>query len=170
MHVRGAANPDYMLSDPARRAEYDSMRTQQGYASSADDASTQDESARFFRMFGRGGPSEQPQAQGLFADVWEEMLRPEVEHHSTSRYLRSAVLGSIGYSRRVCAGLYSGQLAGWYVQATDAALGGATIGNRLGAVRDAKGQSVSEVFLRMSSSERARLLRALAVKVLGSFS
>ncbi|CCU97797.1 unnamed protein product [Malassezia sympodialis ATCC 42132] len=80
-HAHTQRFQNYMLSDPARRAEYDSMRTQQGYASSADDASTQDESARFFRMFGRGGPSEQPQAQGLFADVWEEMLRPEVEHH-----------------------------------------------------------------------------------------
>jgi len=37
-------------------------------------------------------------------------------------------------------------------------------------VRDAKGQSVSEVFLRMSGSERARILRALAIKVLGSLS
>jgi len=83
MHVREAANPDYILSDPARRAEYDSMRAHEGYASGADDASTQDDSARFFRTFGGAGASEQPQAQGLFADVWEEMLRPEVERHST---------------------------------------------------------------------------------------
>ncbi|SHO77833.1 Similar to S.cerevisiae protein CAJ1 (Nuclear type II J heat shock protein of the E. coli dnaJ family) [Malassezia sympodialis ATCC 42132] len=152
---QSVADAYYMLSDPARRAEYDSMRTQQGYASSADDASTQDESARFFRMFGRGGPSEQPQAQGLFADVWEEMLRPEVEHHTPFWGASGTVAGFVlGYI-----------LANW-----PGALGGATIGNRLGAVRDAKGQSVSEVFLRMSSSERARILRALAVKVLGSFS
>ncbi|WFD19504.1 hypothetical protein MCAP1_001736 [Malassezia caprae] len=59
------------------------MRAHEGYASGADDASTQDESARFFRTFGGGGTNEQPQAQGLFADVLEEMLRPEVERHCT---------------------------------------------------------------------------------------
>lgn len=93
MHVRVVANADYMLSDPARRAEYDRMRTQQGYASDADDASTQDESARFFRMFGGADAQEQPHAQDLFANVLEEMLRPEVERHSMSIVLTQLLSG-----------------------------------------------------------------------------
>ena len=42
------------------------------------------------------------------------------------------------------------------------------LGNRLGAVRDAKGRAVSEVFLSLPGSERAEILRTLAVKILGS--
>ncbi|WFD26792.1 hypothetical protein MNAN1_001779 [Malassezia nana] len=109
---QSVADAYYMLSDAKRRSEYDALRASEGYATSADDASAQDESARFFRMFGgRDGPTEQPAAQNMFAHVWEEMLRPEVEHHSA---LSGLVLGYI--------------VANW-----PGALGGATIGHRLGA-------------------------------------
>jgi len=45
---------------------------------------------------------------------------------------------------------------------------GAFAGNRLGAIRDAKGKSVAAVFAQLGGNERAEILRALALKVLGS--
>jgi len=41
-------------------------------------------------------------------------------------------------------------------------------GNRIGAIRDAKGRSVASVFTGLESSQKAEILRALAFKVLGS--
>jgi len=49
-------------------------------------------------------------------------------------------------------------------------IGGAVIGNRLGAIRDAKGKSVAQVFMNLGASQRAEVLKALAMKVLGSVS
>lgn len=48
------------------------------------------------------------------------------------------------------------------------AIGGALLGRRLGAVRDAKGKAVSEVFLNLSSQQRAEILRDMAAKVYNS--
>jgi hypothetical protein len=59
----------------------------------------------------------------------------------------------------------SGGALGFIVANTPGALAGAVAGNRLGAVRDAKGKSVYEVFLELPQSERARLLSELAAKV-----
>ena len=45
---------------------------------------------------------------------------------------------------------------------------GGYAGNRLGAIRDAKGKSVAAVFTELGADKRAEILRALAFKVLGS--
>lgn len=45
---------------------------------------------------------------------------------------------------------------------------GAFAGNRLGAIRDAKGKSVAAVFSELGGDQKAQILRALAMKVLGS--
>ena len=45
---------------------------------------------------------------------------------------------------------------------------GAYAGNRLGAIRDAKGKSVAAVFGELGGGQRAEILRALAMKVLGT--
>lgn len=45
---------------------------------------------------------------------------------------------------------------------------GAYAGNRLGAIRDAKGKSVAAVFGELGGNERAQILKALAMKVLGT--
>lgn len=45
---------------------------------------------------------------------------------------------------------------------------GAMAGNRLGAIRDAKGKSVAAVFGQLGGQQKAEILRALAMKVLGS--
>jgi hypothetical protein len=45
------------------------------------------------------------------------------------------------------------------------AIAGAVAGNRLGAVRDAKGKSVYSVFQEMPQSDKAKLLSELAAKL-----
>jgi hypothetical protein len=41
-------------------------------------------------------------------------------------------------------------------------------GSRVGGIRDAKGVPVATVFSRLPTAQKASILRALAVKVLGS--
>lgn len=59
----------------------------------------------------------------------------------------------------------SGGALGFIVGNVPGALAGAVAGNRLGAVRDAKGKAVYEVFLDLPQPDRARLLSELAAKV-----
>lgn len=62
-------------------------------------------------------------------------------------------------------GAVSGGALGFIVANVPGALAGAVAGNRLGAVRDAKGKSVYDVFIELPQSDRARLLSELAAKV-----
>ena len=59
----------------------------------------------------------------------------------------------------------SGGAMGFIVANFPGALAGAVAGNRLGAVRDAKGQSVYSVFQSLPSADKSRLLSELAAKV-----
>lgn len=164
MRVRTCADADYMLSDARRRREYDAMRPTSTPQPQQDDASTQSESARFYESQHTG----QPEPQHMFADVWAALLRPEVEQPSTWRGLRRAPVAGGRHDERRGDGLYPRQHPRWYVGRLTPALGGAVLGNRLGAIRDAKGKAVSEVFLALPGRERAEILRVLAMKVLGS--
>lgn len=62
----------------------------------------------------------------------------------------------------------SGGAMGFIVGNLPGALAGAVAGNRLGAIRDAKGKSVYEVFLDLPTPDRTRLLSELAAKVFQS--
>ncbi|KAL9935490.1 hypothetical protein V8E36_005838 [Tilletia maclaganii] len=146
------ADAYYVLSDESRRAEYDSVRRSHPSASFGDDPEA---SANFFRSFFSGGAThgEQPEANGVFGGVFEELLRPEVHRVAPMwKWVGSASGAGLGF--------IMGNIPG--------AIGGAVLGNRLGAIRDAKGKSVAEVFVNLSSSQRAEILKALAAKVLGS--
>jgi hypothetical protein len=59
----------------------------------------------------------------------------------------------------------SGGAMGFIIANFPGMLAGAVAGNRLGAVRDARGQSVYSVFQQLPQSEKARLLSQLASKV-----
>ena len=59
----------------------------------------------------------------------------------------------------------SGGAMGFIVANVPGALAGAVAGNRLGAVRDAKGKSVYSVFQTLPQGDKARLLSELASKV-----
>lgn len=59
----------------------------------------------------------------------------------------------------------SGGAMGFIVANFTGAVAGAVAGNRLGAIRDAKGKSVYEVFRELPQGDKARLLSELAAKV-----
>ena len=59
----------------------------------------------------------------------------------------------------------SGAAMGFIVANFPGMVAGAVAGNRLGAVRDARGMSVYEVFRELPQGDKARLLSQLAAKV-----
>jgi len=153
---QAVADAYYVLSDSKRRREYDDL-----YKTRADRTTDPNSSSRFFSQFSGmfNGPgadqprAEQPNADGVFADVFDELLRPEVERRLPFWSWFGAVCGGgIGFIVANLPGLMLGAFAG----------------NRLGAVRDAKGKSVAAVFNDLGGQQKAEVLRALAMKVLGS--
>jgi len=158
------ADAYYVLSDSTRRREYDALYSTRNKREKTNEP---DASANFFSsfasMFGGGGATgantqgapaaDRPDAEGVFADVFEELLRPEVQRHAPWWAWTGAVCG---------AGI------GFIVANVPGLMVGAYAGNRLGAVRDAKGKSVAAVFSELGGSQKAEILRALAAKVLGS--
>lgn len=59
----------------------------------------------------------------------------------------------------------SGGAMGFIIANVPGAIAGAVAGNRLGAVRDAKGMSVYNVFQQLPQAEKTKLLSELAAKV-----
>ncbi|KAH9857909.1 DnaJ domain-containing protein, partial [Lenzites betulinus] len=161
---QAVADAYYVLSDPTRRKEYDILYTTRGPQERTDQPNA---SANFFstfsNMFGQGAggaqsatgatAADRPDAEHVFADVFEELLRPEVERHLPWWTWLGAICG---------AGL------GFIIANIPGLMVGAYAGNRLGAVRDAKGKSVAAVFGQLGGGQKAEILRALAAKVLGA--
>ncbi|MCJ1292046.1 hypothetical protein MMC34_003596 [Xylographa carneopallida] len=162
----------YTLSDPSRRQDYDSARTYSSYSSSytADDPEEEEipqdppkTSGSFpWSAFGFGGGAktqnqEETFNNNQFAGVFEEMLREEGmaegDHASPTSKFWSVVGG------------LSGGAMGFIVANFPGAIAGAVAGNRLGAVRDARGKSVYSVFQELPQGDKARLLSQLAAKV-----
>jgi len=152
------ADAYYILSDPQRRRDYDDLYNNQ--SSRTDDPnSTYNFFSQFANIFSGGTPQPsgpnagRPDAEGVFADVFEELLRPEIERRVPIwSWVGAACGGGIGFIVANVPGLMLGAFAG----------------NRLGAVRDAKGKSVAAVFNELGGNQKAEILRALAMKVLGS--
>ncbi|KIJ68304.1 hypothetical protein HYDPIDRAFT_173062 [Hydnomerulius pinastri MD-312] len=155
------ADAYYVLSDPVRRKEYDSLYSSKSYSDKSNDPkSSTNFFAQFANMFGNASTGnaapnggQRPDAENVFADVFDELLRPEVERHSPWwSYLGAACGGGLGFIVANVPGLMIGAFAG----------------NRVGAIRDAKGKSVAAVFSELGGTQKAEILRALAMKVLGS--
>jgi len=153
---QAVADAYFVLSDIKRRKEYDAL-----YSTRSDRSTDPGSSSGFFSqfagMFGAGNAGQtsgtQPDAEGVFADAFEELLRPEVERHAPWwSYFGAACGGGVGFIVGNIPGLMLGAYAG----------------NRLGAIRDAKGKSVAAVFNELGGNQKAEILRALAMKVLGS--
>ncbi|KAI0318486.1 DnaJ domain-containing protein [Amylostereum chailletii] len=162
---QAVADAYYVLSDAQRRKEYDVLYTTRAKSERSNEPNA---SSSFFNTFasmfgGAGGggtagttdgqPGQRPDPDHMFGDVFEDLLRPEVEHHVPWWAWFGAVSG---------AGL------GFIIANIPGTLVGAYAGNRLGAIRDAKGKSVATVFSQLGGSQKAEILRALAMKVLGS--
>lgn len=183
----------YTLSDPNRRRDYDATRAFHGFGSmpgNYDDYSgTQSQqqqqqqqqdsssSSSFFSSFpwsafGFGGgqrnnagaaPAGGAAAAGAgyqndqFASVFEEMLREQgmaegPQAHPTGKFW--SLVGGL-----------SGGAMGFILANFPGAVAGAMAGNRLGAVRDARGKSVYAVFQELPQGDKAKLLSELATKV-----
>ncbi|KAN0125179.1 DnaJ domain containing protein [Russula decolorans] len=163
---QAVADAYYVLSDPQRRSDYDRLSSSK---STSERTSDPNASNNFFRMFsgmftnsaaGNGGspgtvpeqPEQRPNADQVFGDVFEDLLRPEVERHLPLwTWLGSACGAGLGFITANVPGLVVG----------------AYTGNRLGAIRDAKGKSVAAVFSELGAPQKVEILRALALKVLG---
>ncbi|KAE8147026.1 DnaJ domain-containing protein [Aspergillus avenaceus] len=152
----------YTLSDTSRRQEYDAARL----AEQGPENDMPPDGAGGFKWSSFGfGTNDRASEQ--FGSVFEEMLREEGlasdesdtegRHHvrPTSRFW--SIVGGI-----------SGGALGFIVANAAGAVAGTVAGNRLGAVRDAKGKSVYDVFLDLPQSDRARLLSELAARVFQS--
>ncbi|KAH8760804.1 DnaJ-domain-containing protein [Hyaloscypha bicolor E] len=168
----------FTLSDAARRRDYDSARTYHGFGSGASTASTAYNSDQdgdedipdpgpsppggfpwsSFGFSGKAKNQEEEQSfqNEQFGDVFEEMLREEgmAEQGGTPTGKFWSVVGGL-----------SGGAMGFIVANFPGMLAGAVAGNRLGAVRDARGKSVYAVFQELPASDKSRLLSQLAAKV-----
>lgn len=110
---------------------------------------------------GHGQPNTEEARQqtedAQFADVFEEMLREEGMAEPGSGRPTGKFWGFLG-------GLSGGAL-GFIVANVPGLVAGAVAGNRLGAIRDAKGKSVYAVYQELPADDRSRLLGQLAVRV-----
>ncbi|KAG8219923.1 DnaJ domain-containing protein [Butyriboletus roseoflavus] len=160
---QAVADAYYVLSDSIRRKEYDTLYFSKSQTDkSADPKASSNFFGQFASMFGspptdnasqNTGHKQRPDAENVFADVFDELLRPEVERHTPWwSYLGAACGGGLGFIVANVPGLMVGAFAG----------------NRIGAIRDAKGKSVAAVFSELGATQKAEILRALAMKVLGS--
>ncbi|PVG04631.1 DnaJ-domain-containing protein [Serendipita vermifera] len=166
---QAVADAYYVLSDPARRREYDALLAARAYTErSADADASNNFFANFANMFagaaaGGNAPQtenkpedlfgERPDPDATFGNVFDELLRPEVE--------RIVPWWTI-------LGAASGATLGFIIANIPGALMGGFAGNRLGAIRDAKGKSVMAVFNTLAADQKAEILKSLAFKVLGS--
>ncbi|KAI9818202.1 MAG: hypothetical protein M1827_000827 [Pycnora praestabilis] len=161
----------YTLSDANRRRDYDSARSFHGFGSSYEDDPAEEEiprpqqssssSSSFpWSAFGFGTKNEadaEHASNEQFGSVFEEMLRDEglaegEQAHPTGKFW--SLVGGL-----------SGGAMGFIVANFPGALAGAVAGNRLGAIRDARGKSVYAVFLQLPQADKGRLLSELAAKV-----
>ncbi|KAI1800402.1 DnaJ-domain-containing protein [Daldinia bambusicola] len=176
----------YTLSDATRRREYDAQRRRFGGGRSTytfDDADDPEESVPPETGGGGGGGAaqnayswawnfftggntdsqaharqERQQAEDAqFGDVFEEMLREEGLADEDTNRPTSKFWSIVGAA--------SGGVLGFIMANMPGAVAGAVAGNRLGAVRDAKGKSVYAVFQDLPQDDRARLLAQLATRV-----
>jgi len=155
---QAVADAYYVLSDVNRRRDYDTQYQSRSFNErTPDPAASANFFANFANMFSgtsaNGQQQQRPDPEGTFNDVFAELLRPEVERRIPWWSMIGTVCG---------AGI------GFIIANIPGSVAGGVAGNRLGAIRDAKGKSVAVVFASLGGEQKAQILRALAMKVLGS--
>ena len=115
-------------------------------------------------MFGSATPNRtgtgQPNADGVFADVFDEVILQLFDTSSCLNYTSRQLLRP-EIERRVPLWTWIGSVCGavlGFIVGNMAGLAlGAFAGNRLGAVRDAKGKSVAAVFNELGGQQKAEV-------------
>ncbi|KAI0193812.1 DnaJ-domain-containing protein [Astrocystis sublimbata] len=113
---------------------------------------------------GQGQNSQQQQQarqdteNAQFADVFEEMMREEGLNEAQQEQQAKGKFWSL-------AGGAAGGVLGFIAANFPGAIAGMVAGNRFGAIRDARGKSVYDVYQELPQSDRARLLAQLATRV-----
>ncbi|KAI1320674.1 hypothetical protein EDD11_010208 [Mortierella claussenii] len=125
----------YVLSNNERRREYDVARRSQNRAS---------------RNAWSASAPHHAEPDIVFGGVFEELLRPEVQNPST---LYSPI------------GMASGAALGFICGGIPGALLGGYGGKTLGRIRDQKGVSVMEAFMRLEHAHKAAIIASLAAKI-----
>ncbi|KAF8975737.1 hypothetical protein BGZ46_008879, partial [Entomortierella lignicola] len=97
--------------------------------------------------------SHHAEADSVFGGVFEELLRPEVQNPSN-------FYSPIGMASGAALGFICGGIPG-------AVLGGYG-GKTLGRIRDQKGVSVMEAFMRLEHAHKAAIIATLASKIFQS--
>ncbi|KAG2234915.1 DnaJ domain-containing protein [Thamnidium elegans] len=128
------ADAYYILGDRSRRESYDKSRSKQdrfaSFASAMPNAST-------------------TQANHIFGDIFEELLKPDVEHPT--------------HIWRVL-GAGAGAVLGFIIGNVPGAAVGALAGKTLGQVRDHKGVSVYSAFQKLDTEQRRNILTSLLAR------
>ena len=164
----------YTLSDPSRRRDYDAARsTGQSFPGAfADDPDEEFQSTSntgtgasagrgfpwsFFSSSNTSSASPEEASNEQFGSVFEEMLREEGMAEGANAAPNGKFWSFVG--------ALSGGAMGFIIANFPGAVAGGVAGNRLGAVRDARGKSVYSVFQELPQGDKARLLSDLAAKV-----
>jgi curved DNA-binding protein CbpA len=153
----------YTLSDTQRRRDYDDARRYTSFASGTSSPSDSEDIPHQTPPGGFPWPnfdteeSHNTFSNEQFGSIFEEMLREEGMASGSNAAPTSKFWAVIG-------GL-SGGAMGFIVANFPGMVAGAVAGNRLGAVRDARGKSVYQVFSELPQGDKARLLSQLAAKV-----
>ncbi|KAI0100358.1 DnaJ domain-containing protein [Nemania sp. FL0031] len=180
----------YTLSDSTRRREYDAQRRIFGSTRPkpsrsskptpdfeefdeeiplGGDANLGGENAHNFYswawnyfMGSKGDANTQQQARqeaenAQFADIFEEMLREEGMEEAQQQQGKGKFWA--------LAGGMAGGVLGFIAANFPGAIAGMVAGNRFGAIRDARGKSVYDVFQELPQTDRTRLLAQLATRV-----
>ncbi|OJD13805.1 hypothetical protein AJ78_05787 [Emergomyces pasteurianus Ep9510] len=156
----------YVLSDPVRRRQYDNERRRQ--QQQQQERQKKPNAPPPPPHFTPGPETESASfASDQFGSIFEEMLREEGLSEDEAVHGGGATT-SLTPSFWALVGGLSGAALGFIIANFPGALAGAVAGNRLGAVRDARGKSVYEVFQALPGEDKARLLSELAARVLRS--
>ncbi|RWA09736.1 hypothetical protein EKO27_g5367 [Xylaria grammica] len=181
----------YTLSDSKRRREYDAQRRLFGSTRSKPSATANNADPNFedfdeeiplggdanmggadantffswawdFFTGSKGDANTHQQARqeaenAQFADVFEEMLREEGMDEAQQQRGKGKFWALAGGA--------AGGVLGFIAANFPGAIAGVVAGNRFGAIRDARGKSVYEVFQELPQSDRTRLLAQLATRV-----
>ncbi|KAM0755974.1 DnaJ-domain-containing protein [Meredithblackwellia eburnea MCA 4105] len=148
LEFQAVSDAYYTLSDSTRRSNYDRVKSTQSKGNRSADAGS---SSSYFDFFSQG-TEEQPDAEHVFGNVFEDMMRPEVQRVFPLWTWTGAAAGAV-------MGFIVGNIPG-------AAIGGYG-GSRLGAIRDAKGKAVYQVFKDLGADQKAEVLKGLAAQVFG---